>query len=86
MQLALVVGNVTSTKKHPSLHGWKLLVVQPMLADGANPDGDPVLAIDNLGAGRGEQVIITSDGKGTRQLMQTDQTPVRWSVVGIADE
>ena len=47
MQLGLVVGNVTSTKKHPSLHGWKLLVVQPMLADGTKPDGDPVLAIDN---------------------------------------
>jgi ethanolamine utilization protein EutN len=86
MQLGLVVGNVTSTKKHPSLHGWKLLVVQPMLADGVKPDGDPVLAIDNLGAGRGERVIITSDGKGTRKLMQTDQTPVRWSVVGIADD
>jgi ethanolamine utilization protein EutN len=86
MQLGLVVGNVTSTKKHSSLSGWKLLVVQPMLADGEKPDGDPVLAIDNLGAGRGERVLITSDGKGTRKLMQTDKTPVRWSVVGIADE
>lgn len=85
MQLGLVVGNATSTKKHPSLAGWKLLVVQPLLADGQQPDGDPVLAIDNLGAGRGEHVIITSDGKGTRQLMKSDKTPVRWSVMGIAD-
>ena len=85
MQLGLVVGNATSTRRHASLGGWKLLVVQPLLADGRLPDGDPVLAIDNLGAGRGERVIITSDGKGTRKLMQTDRTPVRWSVLGIAD-
>ncbi len=86
MQLAHVVGTATSTVKHASLAGWKLLVVQPVMVDGVKPDGEPVLAIDNLGAGRGERVIITSDGKGTRALMTSDNTPVRWSVLGIADE
>ena len=63
----------------------KLLVVQPLLADGRGPDGEPVLAVDNLGAGRGERVIVTSDGRGTRELLKSQNTPVRWSVMGIAD-
>jgi len=85
MQLALVVGTATATRKHASMQGWKLLVVQPLMADGRGPDGEPVLAVDNLGAGRGERVIISSDGRGTRELLNSKTTPVRWSVMGIAD-
>jgi ethanolamine utilization protein EutN len=85
MQLGSVVGIATSTVKHPSLEGWKLLVVQLLAADGKSPDGEPVLAVDRLGAGRGEKVILTSDGKGTRELLKSDTTPVRWSVMGIPD-
>ena len=59
--------------------------MQPYGADGLTPDGDPVLVVDGLGAGTGEQVIISSDGKGTRELMKSDTTPVRWSVIGIRD-
>jgi ethanolamine utilization protein EutN len=80
-----VIGTATSTVKHPSMEGWKLLVVQPIAADGRSPDGDPVLAVDSLGAGRGETVIVSSDGRGTRELLQSDNTPVRWSVIGIRD-
>lgn len=85
MQIGSVVGIATSTVKHPSLEGWKLLVVQLLAADGKSPDGEPVLAVDRLGAGRGEKVILTSDGRGTRELLQSDTTPVRWSVMGIPD-
>ena len=80
-----VIGTATATVKHASMEGWKLLVVQPVLADGRSPDGDPVLAVDRLGAGRGETVIVSSDGRGTRELLQSDNTPVRWSVIGIPD-
>jgi ethanolamine utilization protein EutN len=80
-----VIGTATATVKHASMEGWKLLVVQPVLADGRSPDGDPVLAVDGLGAGRGETVIVSSDGRGTRELLQSDNTPVRWSVIGIPD-
>jgi ethanolamine utilization protein EutN len=86
MQLARVVGTATSTIKHPSLNGWKLLVVQMLQADGRTPDGDPVVSIDSLGAAVGQDVIITSDGKGTRELMQCNNTPVRWSVLGIKND
>ena len=86
MQLALVVGTAVSTIKHPSMNGWKLLIVQMTGADGKSPDGEPVIAVDALGAGAGQTVLITSDGKGTRELMQSGTTPVRWSVMGIRNE
>lgn len=86
MQLARVVGTATSTVKHSTLQGWKMLVVQMLQADGRSPDGDPVISIDSLGAGPGELVMITSDGSGTRDLMKSKNSPVRWSVLGIVDE
>ena len=49
MQIAQVVGQAVATVKHPSMHGWRLLVVQPLAPDGKE-DGEPLLAIDNLGA------------------------------------
>jgi ethanolamine utilization protein EutN len=80
-----VVGTATATVRHPSMKGWRLLVVQPLGPDGKSLDGDPILAVDALGAGNGEMVIVSSDGLGTRQLLQSDTTPVRWSVLGICD-
>lgn len=85
MQLARVLGTATATIKHASMKGCKLLVVQPYLADGGTPDGDPLLAVDMVGAGRGESVLITSDGRHTREVLKADATPVRWSVIGIKD-
>lgn len=85
MQTGLVVGTATSTVKHASLNGAKLLVVQMLLADGRSGDGEPVLAVDRLGAGIGETVLVTSDGKFTRELLGSENTPVRWSVMGIPD-
>lgn len=85
MLLAKVIGTATATAKHETLHGWKLLVVQPYKIDGQTPDGDPVLAIDALGAGRDSEVMITSDGRSTRRLLGSDLSPVRWNVIGIRD-
>ena len=85
MQLAFVVGTATATVKHPSLEGRKLLIVQPRLADGRTPDGDPLIAVDGVGAGCGETVMITSDGRGAREMLQSEVTPVRWTVIGIRD-
>ena len=85
MLVGQVVGTATSTVKHPSLAGWRLLVVQSYLTDGTTADGDPVLAVDSLGAGRGSTVVLTSDGAAARELLGCDRTPVRWTVVGIRD-
>ena len=83
---AKVIGTATTTVRHPSLSGCKLLVVQAYLGDGVTPDGDPQLAVDQIGAGVGDPVIITSDGKAVRQMLGSEKTPVRWSVLGIEDE
>ncbi len=80
-----VVGTAVSTVKHHSMNGSKLLVVQPTMADNETPDGYPLVAIDTIGAGKGERVMITSDGVGTRKMLNADATPVRWSVIGIED-
>jgi len=68
------------------MHGAKLLVVQPLLADGATADGFPLLAIDDVGAGRGDTVMITSDGRYVRDVLKTAATPVRYTIIGICDE
>ena len=84
MQIAKVVGTGTATIKHRSMLGQKLLIVQPQLVD-QQPDGDPLVAVDGVGAGIGDMVMITSDGAGARKLLKTDATPVRWTVIGICD-
>lgn len=80
-----VIGNATATVRHPSMCGWKLLLVQPLAPDGRSPDGDPFLAVDSLGAGTGEVVIVSSDGKGTREMLKAENSPVRWLTLGIVD-
>lgn len=86
MQVGLVIGTAISTVKHRSMQGTKLLIVQPYLQDGVTPDADPQLCVDVVGAGIGERVLITSDGKYAREFLQSDATPVRWSIIGIADD
>ena len=85
MQMAQVLGTATSTVKHPSLTGSKLLIVQPYGVDGKTPDGLPLLAVDGVGAGEGESVMITSDGRAARAMLDAEATPVRWTVIGIQD-
>ncbi|HDZ19795.1 hypothetical protein LCGC14_0303980 [marine sediment metagenome] len=85
MLIGLVEGNVVTTIKHPSMQGWKVLIVQPLDPQG-RPQEDPLLAIDMLGAGHGTKVLITNDGRGAREMVGDKTSPVRWSVVGIIDE
>jgi len=85
MQLGRVAGTATSTVKHPSLEGSRLLLVQLLAADGFRPDGEPVLAVDRLGAGGGEEVLVSNDGRWTRELLKSDTTPVRWCVIALPD-
>ena len=84
MQIGSVVGHAVSTVKHASMTGWRLEVVQLLSVDG-KPDGEPILAIDSLGSGVGDRVLVCNDGAGTRQLMNNKNTPVRWFVMGICD-
>jgi microcompartment protein CcmK/EutM len=84
MQVGDVIGTATATVKHPSLKGWKLLVVQLLGVNDAL-DGEPILVIDSLGAGVGARVIASNDGASVQNLIGTKATPARWFVAGIAD-
>ncbi|MHB1559800.1 MAG: EutN/CcmL family microcompartment protein, partial [Isosphaeraceae bacterium] len=68
MQLGRVVGTATSTLKHPTFESERLLIVQLETASGG-PDGEPVLAFDRLGAGRGDRVLLTNDGAALQKLL-----------------
>jgi microcompartment protein CcmK/EutM len=85
MYLARVEGNLTSTRKHPSFEGWRLVICQPISREG-KPEGVPQVAIDSLGAGMHERVIISSDGAAARKAVGDPRSPVRWIIVGIVDE
>jgi ethanolamine utilization protein EutN len=55
MQTGTVIGTAIATVKHSSLKGAKLLVVDIEMADGRTSDGNPLLVVDWLGAGRGDE-------------------------------
>ena len=85
MLLARVEGNIVATRKHPSLDGWRLVICQPIGADG-QAEGAPQVAIDSHGAGMHQQVVISSDGKAARNAVGDQKSPVRWLVIGVVDE
>lgn len=85
MTLCRVEGHMTATKKHPSLAGWRFLVCQPIDAAGA-AEGQPVVAIDPLGAGLYEKVIVSTDGSAARLAVHDAKSPARMMIVGIVDD
>jgi microcompartment protein CcmK/EutM len=66
------------------MRGWRLLLVQLLTAQGTE-DGEPLLAIDSLGARAGDMVILTNDGASARELVGAKDSPVRWMILGIRD-
>jgi len=83
MQLARVIGNVVSTRKDENLTGIKLLVVQPLTAD-RQPAGRPLVAVDAVGAGVGEEVFFVR-GKEASFPFYPAEPPVDAGIVGIVD-
>lgn len=85
MQLGTIVGHATSTVKHRTLVGRRLLIVQLTTPDGG-PDGEPILAADELGAGFGSRVLVTTDAVLVREMVGAKDSPLRYTVMGLADE
>ena len=85
MLLARVEGNLTATRKHASLEGWRLLICQP-INNAGEAEGVPQVAIDSQGAALHQRVIISSDGMAARKAVRDDKSPVRWMIIGIVDE
>jgi microcompartment protein CcmK/EutM len=85
MILGRVTGNVVSTIHHPIVNGKKLLLAE-RLDQHRKPTGAYIIALDGIGAGRGETVLILDEGSGARQILNDASAPVRSIVVGIVDE
>ena len=83
MILARVVGTVVATRKDPGLAATKLLVIQPLRNDGA-PAGQPLVAVDSVGAGAGEHVFYVR-GREAALPFLPDEVPTDAAIVGIVD-
>ncbi len=84
MLIGRVVGEMVATHKHPSHEGHNLLLVQPLNLDGSNR-GDAVVALDAVGAGIGNQVLLTTDGYAAMSAVGRLQSPIDMAVVGFID-
>ena len=83
MQMAKVIGDVVATRKDPNLVGLTLLIVQPLTLD-RQPVGRPLVAVDAVGAGVGEQVFFVR-GKEASFPFYPVEAPVDAGIVGIVD-
>src|ERR671924_2022398 len=84
MQIAQVVGTVVSTQKNRKLEGAKLLLVQPLTLD-RQPRGTALLAIDSVGAGVGETVLVVLEGRAAGDALGRKAAAVDAAIIGIVD-
>jgi ethanolamine utilization protein EutN len=83
MQIGRVIGDVVATRKDPGYAGIKLLVVQP-LGPAREPQGRPVVAVDSVGAGPGEDVFFVR-GKEASFPFHPNEVAADAGIVGILD-
>jgi ethanolamine utilization protein EutN len=84
MQICRVVGTVVATQKNRKLEGAKLLLVQPLTLDD-KPKGTTLLAIDSVGAGTGEKVLVVIEGKAAGDALRRKGAAVDAAIIGIID-
>ena len=84
MQIGRVVGTVVATQKHRKFEGAKLMLVQPLNADDT-PRGAPVLAVDGVGAGVDEKVLVVIEGRAAGEALGRKAAPVDAAIIGIID-
>jgi microcompartment protein CcmK/EutM len=85
VKLGRVIGRVWATAKHDTLERRKLLLVRPLTVDG-EARGEAYLAVDSVGAGAGERVLVLDEGTGAGQVLGLDAPPIRTVIVGVVDE
>ena len=84
MYAAKIIGNVVSTRKEEKMTGFKLLVVQPVNLLTLENEGKPAVAVDAVGAGEGEVVLVVG-GSSARQTDMTQNMPVDATIMAIVD-
>jgi ethanolamine utilization protein EutN len=85
VQIARVIGSVVSTQKHRKFDGAKLLLVQPLNPADDTPRGHAILAVDGVGAGVTEKVLIVLEGRAAGEALGKKGAPVDAAIVGIVD-
>lgn len=83
MELGKVIGTIWATRKYESVNGYKMQFVQPMNAN-LKPLGEPIIALDTIGAGPGEIIYYITASEAVIPL-DVDMAPVDASIVGIVD-
>ncbi len=84
MYLGKVIGTVVATRKDENLIGSKLMITQPLTME-QKPIGDPIIAVDTVGAGIGELVIYVK-GTAARIAARKMDSPIDSAIVGIVDD
>ncbi len=84
MQIAKVIGTVVATQKNRKFEGAKLMLVQPLNLDDT-PRGNALLAVDGVGAGVNEKVLIVLEGRAAGEALGRKAAPVDAAIVGIID-
>jgi ethanolamine utilization protein EutN len=84
VQIGRVIGTVVSTQKHRKFAGAKLLLVQPLNLDDT-PRGSALLAVDGVGAGVREKVLVVVEGRAAGEALQREAAPVDAAIIGIID-
>jgi len=84
MTIGKVIGAVVSTQKNRKFEGAKLLLVQPINPD-ETPRGHALLAIDGVGAGVNERVLVVLEGRAAGEALGKKAAPVDAAIVGIID-
>ena len=83
MFLAKVIGTVVATQKDPGLAGTTLLVIQPLRPD-RTPGGKPLVAVDSVGAGAGEDVFYVRGREAALPFLPAE-VPTDAAIIGIVD-
>ncbi|WP_394137971.1 EutN/CcmL family microcompartment protein [Cytobacillus oceanisediminis] len=83
MQMGTVIGNVWATRKEDDLTGLKFLIVQPE-SPNDSPAGGSFIAVDRIGAGVGDQVLVTR-GSAAANMSGEVKLPIDALIIGIID-
>lgn len=84
MIIGQVVGEIYSTINHEFYNYKKLLIVERIKPSG-DFEGNYLIAVDSVGAGVGEKVLVIDEGNSARQVVNSENQPIRSIIIGIID-